>query len=69
MGNHAQASLTPAQAASIWSTVKAEAETLGAEIVSPAVNYCGGDCNEEVRRGAFYAHVPWHSFWLTNEER
>ncbi|CAM9096280.1 unnamed protein product, partial [Hapterophycus canaliculatus] len=43
----AQANLTPAQAAALWSTVKSEARTLGAEVVSPAVNFCGGDCNEE----------------------
>eukprot|EP00752_Nemacystus_decipiens_P009999 g8915.t1 len=42
-----QADLTPAAAASLWSTVKSEAEDLGANIVSPAVNYCGGDCNQE----------------------
>lgn len=44
----AQADLTPAEAAALWSTVKSEAGSLGAEIVSPAVNFCGGDCNQEV---------------------
>eukprot|EP00904_Undaria_pinnatifida_P006640 jgi/Undpi1/3105/HiC_scaffold_15.g06479.m1 len=43
----AQASLTPTEAAKEWSTVKTKAELLGAEIVSPAVNFCGGDCNRE----------------------
>ncbi|CAN0512617.1 unnamed protein product [Ectocarpus sp. 12 AP-2014] len=42
-----QANLTPQEAAALWSTVKSEAATLGAEIVSPAVNFCGGDCTKE----------------------
>ena len=46
-----QASLTPAAAAKLWSTVKSEAGALGADIVSPAVNFCGGDCNQEVGKG------------------
>lgn len=48
-----QANLSPAEAAALWSTVKSEAGTLGAEIVSPAVNFCGGDCTEEVRAFIF----------------
>lgn len=32
----------------MWATVKMEAEALGADIVSPGVNFCGGDCNTEV---------------------
>lgn len=44
----AQANLTPAEAAKLWSTVKSEAADLGADIVSPAVNFCGGDCTQEV---------------------
>lgn len=46
-----QANLTPQEAAELWSTVKSEAATLGAEIVSPAVNFCGGDCTKEVGQG------------------
>lgn len=46
--NHPQANLSPKEAAEQWSTVKAEAELLGAEIVSPAVNFCGGNCNRDV---------------------
>ncbi|CAM9227153.1 unnamed protein product, partial [Ectocarpus sp. 12 AP-2014] len=42
-----QANLTPQEAAALWSTVKSEAATLGAEIVSPAVNFCGEDCTKE----------------------
>ncbi|CAN0438173.1 unnamed protein product [Ascophyllum nodosum] len=42
-----QADLTPSEAAALWASVKAEAETLGAEIVSPAVNFCSGSCTEE----------------------
>lgn len=44
----AQADLTPAEAAVRWSTVKDEAGKLGADIVSPGVNFCGGGCNVEV---------------------
>ncbi|CAM9758145.1 unnamed protein product [Pylaiella littoralis] len=42
-----QADLSPTEAAGLWSTVKEEASRLGAHIVSPAVNFCGGDCNRE----------------------
>lgn len=44
-----QANLTPQKAASLWSLVADEAATLGAELVSPAVNFCAGSCNMEVR--------------------
>ncbi len=45
-----QADLTPAAAAELWADVKSAASDLGAAIVSPAVNFCAGDCNEEVGR-------------------
>lgn len=53
-----QADLTPVAAANLWSTVKSEASDLGADIVSPAVNFCGGDCNEEVGQG-YSSSVCW----------
>lgn len=42
-----QANLTPAQAAAAWPQVEQIAEARGLTLVSPALNYCGGDCNEE----------------------
>lgn len=54
-----QANLKPAEAAELWSTVKDEASALGADIVSPAVNFCGGDCNQEVgQRDSAYDGLP-----------
>jgi hypothetical protein len=41
-----QANLTPAQAAALWPKVEAVANARGLKIVSPALNYCGGSCNE-----------------------
>ncbi len=37
---------TPAQAAALWPTVEAFADAHNLKIVSPALNYCGGSCNE-----------------------
>jgi len=42
----AQASMTPAEAAARWPELQAFARSRGMKLVSPAVNYCGGDCNE-----------------------
>jgi hypothetical protein len=42
----AQGNLTPAQAAAAWPRVEAVAKAKGLRIVSPAVNYCGGGCNQ-----------------------
>jgi hypothetical protein len=42
----AQSNLTPQKAASLWPKVQAFAQSKGLKIVSPAVNYCGGSCNE-----------------------
>jgi hypothetical protein len=42
----AQANLTPAQAAAAWPLLEEIADARGLELVSPAVNYCGGDCNQ-----------------------
>lgn len=42
----AQANLTPQEAAALWPQVEAVADAHGLEIVSPALNYCGGDCNK-----------------------
>jgi hypothetical protein len=41
-----QANLTPQQAAAAWPTLQSFAQGRGIPIVSPAVNYCGGNCNE-----------------------
>ncbi|CAM9230570.1 unnamed protein product, partial [Discosporangium mesarthrocarpum] len=42
-----QAKLTAKEAASLWSQVKIVAQEYGLDLVSPAVNFCGGDCIEE----------------------
>jgi len=42
----AQSNLTPAQAAAGWPRLQAAADTLGLKIVGPAVNFCGGGCNQ-----------------------
>jgi hypothetical protein len=41
-----QANLTPAQAAAAWPLLEQIAKARNLELVSPAVNYCGGNCNE-----------------------
>jgi hypothetical protein len=41
-----QANLTPAQAAAAWPQLEQIADARGLQLVSPAVNYCGGNCNE-----------------------
>lgn len=43
-----QAKLTAQEAAQLWSKVRLLAEEYGMDLVSPAVNYCYGDCIEEV---------------------
>ncbi|WP_394842112.1 glycoside hydrolase family protein [Pendulispora brunnea] len=43
---HAQSNLTPQQAAALWPKLEAFAASRGMRLVSPAVNYCGGGCNE-----------------------
>jgi hypothetical protein len=40
-----QSNLTPDQAAAQWPNVEAVAQARGLKIVSPALNYCGGNCN------------------------
>lgn len=42
----AQSNLTPTDAAALWPQIEAFANGRGLKIVSPAVNYCGGSCNE-----------------------
>ena len=42
----AQANLTPQQAAADWPALEQLARLRGLELVSPAVNYCGGNCNQ-----------------------
>jgi hypothetical protein len=44
---HAQANLTPQQAASLWPALTANARASGVGLVSPALNFCGpaADCN------------------------
>lgn len=41
-----QANLTPQQAAKLWPQIEDIANQRGLSIVSPAPNYCGGNCNE-----------------------
>ena len=42
----AQSNLTPQQAAALWPQIEAFAASKNLKIVSPALNYCGGSCNE-----------------------
>jgi len=42
----AQANLSAAQAAALWPEVEQIADARGLTLVSPAVNYCGGDCQD-----------------------
>lgn len=42
----AQANLSAADAAALWPSVEAVADARGMKLVSPAVNFCGGDCRE-----------------------
>ncbi|WP_156041139.1 glycoside hydrolase family protein [Chondromyces apiculatus] len=42
----AQANLSAAEAAALWPHVEAIADARGLALVSPAVNYCGGACQE-----------------------
>lgn len=41
-----QSHLTPQQAADLWPQIQAFADSRGLKLASPALNYCGGDCNE-----------------------
>ncbi|MFT3765926.1 MAG: glycoside hydrolase family protein [Minicystis sp.] len=42
----AQANLSASDAAALWPHVEAIADARGLALVSPAVNFCGGDCQE-----------------------
>jgi len=42
----AQSNLTPQQAAALWPQIQTFADQHDLKIVSPALNYCGGNCNE-----------------------
>ena len=42
----AQSNLTPQQAAALWPQIETFAAAHNLQIVSPALNYCGGSCNE-----------------------
>ena len=42
----AQSNLTPEQAAALWPQIEKIADARNLKIVSPALNYCGGSCNE-----------------------
>src|SRR5690606_7638228 len=42
----AQANLSAEAAAALWPRVEAIADARGLRLVSPAVNYCGGDCQD-----------------------
>jgi hypothetical protein len=43
---NSQANLTPQQAAALWPQIEQTAAAHKLAIVSPALNYCGGGCNE-----------------------
>jgi hypothetical protein len=43
---NSQANLTPEQAAAAWPLLEQVAQARGLKLVSPALNYCGGGCNE-----------------------
>jgi hypothetical protein len=43
---NSQSNLTPAQAAALWPQIEQTAAAHNLAIVSPALNYCGGGCNE-----------------------
>jgi hypothetical protein len=56
-----QANLTPAQAAAAWPQLETIASARGLKLVSPAVNYCGGNCNQTdpfVWLDQFFAACP-----------
>ena len=42
----AQANLSAAEAAALWPELEEIADARGLDLVSPAVNFCGGDCQE-----------------------
>lgn len=44
---YSQANLTPEEAAALWPQLEEVADRRGLKLVSPALNYCGGGCNEE----------------------
>jgi len=44
---HAQANLTPEEAASLWPKLEEIADSRNLTLVSPALNYCKGACNTE----------------------
>jgi hypothetical protein len=73
-----QASLTPQQAAAAWPQLEEIARARNLQLVSPALNYCGGDCNETdpfVWLDAFFAacrgcridHVAFHWYACTRD--
>lgn len=56
-----QANLTPLQAAQAWPEIERIAQAHNLKIVSPALNYCGGACNETSPTAwldAFFAACP-----------
>ena len=73
-----QANLTPAEAAAAWPQLEEIARARNLQLVSPALNYCGGDCNETdpfVWLDAFFAacdgcrvdHIAFHWYACTPE--
>jgi len=56
-----QSNLTPQQAAALWPQIEAIATQKNLKIVSPALNYCSGDCNQTdpfVWLDQFFAACP-----------
>ncbi len=58
---YSQANLTAQEAAALWPQLEEIAQRRNLKLVSPAVNYCGGGCNETdpfVYLDAFFAACP-----------
>jgi hypothetical protein len=80
---HAQANLSPERAAQAWVNVEKAADELKLELVGPAVNFCGGGCNQTdpfvwldqflaACKGCRIDYVAFHSYacefdWFKND--
>lgn len=62
-----QSQLTAKEAANLWSEVRKQAELNEMQLVSPAVNFCYGECVEEVTHcsnAVLFVHVASCVFFL-----
>lgn len=57
-----QSELTAAEAAGLWAQVREQADKYDMQLVSPAINFCYGECIEEVSafQLALRAHLSVH---------